>query len=269
MDDRPIGVFDSGLGGLTAVRELLRLLPNEDIVYFGDTGRAPYGTKGRETIARFAAQDVRFLKGFDVKAVVIACATVSSSAFGTVCREADVPVVGVIEPTAAAAARATRNERVTVLGTSATIRSGAFERALLAADPKLSVASRACPLFVPLVENGFFAPDDPIAALAAHRYLDGLRGGADTFILGCTHYPILREAIASVLGEGVTLVDAGRETARAAAGLLAKKGLCRAGRVPGRARYFVSDRTDDFARLAGTLLGGPIGEVGLVEIDRF
>lgn len=271
MDNRPIGVFDSGLGGLTAVRELMQIMPREDLVYFGDTGRAPYGTKGVETIGRFTAQDVRFLLSHNVKAIVVACATVSSAALSVAQRLAPCPVLGAIGPAAKAAAAATRDGRIGVLGTSATVRSGSFERAVHAVLPQARVTSLACPMFVPLVENGYFGRGCRPAESFAHEYLDSLRGGVDTLILGCTHYPILSDIIGDVMGQQVALVDTGRELALETARLLRKQGLEKepGGPSEGARRFFVSDRTDDFARLAGILLGTGIGKVGLVEIDRY
>lgn len=273
MDNRPIGVFDSGLGGLTAVRELMRIMPREDIVYFGDTGRAPYGTKGRETIVRFTAQDIRFLLTHQVKAIIIACGTVSSSALEEARMIAPCPVMGVIEPAARAATAVTAGGRIGILGTSATVRSGSFEKAVHVLLPGAQVVSRACPMFVPLVENGYFGRGCQVTELLAHEYLDDLRGKVDTLILGCTHYPILSDIIGDIMGDGVRLVDTGRETALNAKKLLESAGLDNP-EGSGTRQFFVSDRTDDFARMAGILLNdsiGPdgVGPVGLVEIDRY
>ena len=270
MNSRPIGIFDSGLGGLTAFRELEKQLPGENLIYFGDTGRVPYGGKGRDTIVKYAQQVMRFLQGFDVKAVVIACGTVSSVAFDEVAALSAVPVIGVVEPAAAAAAAATKNGRVGVLGTSATIRSGSYEKELKKRRPDVQVFSRACPLFVPLVENGHFRRDDPMARLAAHEYLDDFGDGADTVILGCTHYPILRGVIGDVLGEGITLIDAGAETARAAVRTLERDGLLADGTQDGSCRFYVSDYSEDFTRLAGILLEHPLtGYVEKTDIEKY
>ena len=188
MDHRPIGVFDSGLGGLTAVRELRRLLPGEDIIYFGDTGRVPYGSRSREILVRYARQDVAFLRTFDLKAIVVACGTVSTTALEVLVRENDIPVWGVVEPAAQAAAQATRNGRVGLIGTQATIRSGAYERQIAQENPAIQVLTGACPLFVPLVENGRFRPGDIVAETVAAEYLAPMReAGVDTLVLGCTH----------------------------------------------------------------------------------
>ena len=270
MDQRPIGVFDSGLGGLTALRELRALLPGEELVYFGDTGRVPYGSKGRETILRYARQDVHFLRSFDPKAIVIACGTVSANALAELTEENDLPVFGVVGPAARAAVAATKNGKVGLIGTAASIRSGAYEKEIGALDPSVKVFAQACPLFVPLVENGRFRPGDKVAELVAQEYLAPLReAGVDTLVLGCTHYPLLREVIANTMGEGVKLIDTGATCADYAAGALKEQGLL-ARREKGSSRYFVSDSTQDFARLAGIFLGGTVeGQVERVEIYKY
>jgi glutamate racemase len=268
LDTRPIGVFDSGLGGLTAVKELQRLLPGEDIVYFGDTGRVPYGTRNRETIEKFAMQDIRFLQTFDVKAIIIACGTVSSVAFDKVAATLTIPIIGVVEPAAGAAVNATENGFIGVLGTSAAIGSGAYEKVIHSISPKARIKSRACPLFVPLVENGYFLRGNKIAELAAHEYLDEFKGcGVDTLILGCTHYPLLRGVIEDILPD-VKIIDAGSETAKAAIPILEQNGLL--SDRGGNTRFFVSDCTDDFERLAGIFLEHPVmGHVEKVEIEKY
>lgn len=270
MDQRPIGVFDSGLGGLTALRELRRILPGEELVYFGDTGRVPYGTKGRETILHYARQDVAFLRTFDPKAIVVACGTVSANALEELREENEVPIFAVVIPAARAAVENTRNKRVGLIGTSASIRSGAYEREIARLDPEIRVTARACPLFVPLVENGRFRPGDRVAELVVEEYLTPIRDAeVDTLVLGCTHYPLLIDAIRAFMGPGVTLIDTGAACANHAAGVLKEKKLL-AGREKGSYRCFVSDSTEDFARLASIFLGEPVeGEVGKVEIWRY
>lgn len=255
MDRRPIGVFDSGLGGLTAVRELARLMPEEDLIYFGDTGRVPYGNRSRETIITYARQDVRFLRSFDPKAIVIACGTVSTTALDVLRRENDIPVFGVVEPAAHAAAELTKTGKVGLVGTKATIRSGAYERELLRLRPEAVVTAQACPLLVPLVENGRFQPGDPVAETVAAEYLGSVKAAdVDTLILGCTHYPLLKTVIGRYMGDEVRLVDVGQHCARYVAAELDRRSL-RTDRVEaGRHRYFVSDNTDDFATLASTFL---------------
>lgn len=270
MDQRPIGVFDSGLGGLTALRELRKLLPEEDLIYFGDTGRVPYGSRGRETILRYARQDVAFLRSFDLKAIIIACGTVSANALQELTAENDLPVFGVVGPAAQTAAAMTRNGRVGLIGTAASIRSGAYEREIAALDPVVTVYAKACPLFVPLVENGRSRPGDRVVELVAEEYLASLREqGVDTLVLGCTHYPLLSDVIGQTMGDGVRLIDTGATCADHAAQWLRERDML-AVRDRGVCRYFVSDSTQDFARLAGIFLGGGVeGSVERVDIEKY
>lgn len=271
MDIRPIGVFDSGLGGLTAVRELRRLLPGEDIVYFGDTGRVPYGSRSKEAIIKYARQDVAFLNTFELKAIVIACGTVSTTALEVLRGENRIPVLGVVEPAAQAAAQASGNGKIGLIGTEASIRSGAYERALARLRPESQVFPKACPLFVPLVENGRFRPGDPVAELVVAEYLTPLKqAGIDTLVMGCTHYPLLRSAVASFLGPQVTLIDAGGACARQVAQLLRTSDALNGQASGGRRRYFVSDSVDGFARLASLFLGEDVAEqVEQVDITAY
>ena len=268
MDNRPIGIFDSGLGGLTAVRQLLRLLPGEDIVYFGDTGRVPYGNRSRETIARYARQDCRFLLENDVKLLIAACGTVSSAA-ADVLEGMPVPAFGVVEPAAKAAVEATRSGRIGVIGTSATVRSGAFQRCITDLRRDVQVIMQACPMFVPLVENGWIDRADPIARLMAERYLQPLREQRiDTLILGCTHFPLLTPILSDVLGEKVTLIDSGREAALRCAQLLSERDALNTAQRQGCCRFYISDRQEDFARMAAMFLGHPVeGDLHMVNID--
>ena len=276
MDNRPVGVFDSGLGGLTAFKELAALLPQEDLVYFGDTGRVPYGSRSRDTIVKYARQDIAFLQSKNVKMILAACGTVSSVAgpagehFGDLLQ---VPFVGVLRPTAREAATATRNGRIGVLGTAATIRSGSYQKELAAINPDLQVFAQDCPLFVPLVESGFVQPGDPITRLTVERYLEPMKAaGVDTLILGCTHYPIIAPVISQVMGDGVTLINSGREAARFCTALLAEKGLVahRDRKARGARHFYVSDRTEGFSSIAGIFLGEDVqGEVSYVDIDRY
>lgn len=255
MNQRPIGVFDSGLGGLTAVRQLRQLLPAEDIIYFGDTSRVPYGNRRRETILDYARQDMRFLSTFDLKAVVVACGTVSSNCLLELRAESPIPVIGVVEPAAAKASDATRSRRVGVAATYASVRSGAYERAFHEIHGGISVFSRACPLFVPLVEEGRCHPGDPVVDVVVEDHLKAFReAGIDTLVLGCTHYPLLREAIAQVMGPEVTLVDAGAAAAEALQDLLTAEDAL-AQRDFGTLRCFTSGQADAFQKLASMFLG--------------
>ena len=267
MDKRPIGVFDSGLGGLTAVRELRRLLPGEDIVYFGDTGRVPYGSRSKDTIIKYARQDAAFLNTFDPKAIVIACGTVSANALEILQQETAVPVLGVVDPAAHAAAMASKNGRIGLIGTEASIRSGAYERALAALRPDAQVVPKACPLFVPLVENGRFKAGDAVAELVVSEYLAPLKeAGVDTLVLGCTHYPLLREVIAAYMGSDVTLIDAGGACAHRVTQVLGGSDALSGWTGGGKCRYFVSDSTDGFAKLASLFLGEDVTE-DVTQID--
>lgn len=266
MDNRPIGVFDSGLGGLTAVRRLHEAMPRENIIYFGDTGRVPYGTRSPETIIRYARQDVAFLRTFDLKGIVIACGTISSVALDTLAAESDIPIIGVVWPACAQALRETRNNRVGVIGTPSTIRSGVYERMLLTARPELQVFTRACPLFVPMVENGRVQRGDVVIETLVREYLSELKGqGIDTLILGCTHFPLLRGVISAYLGSSVRLIDSGAAAADAARAMLTPAGSGR-----GHTRYFVSDDPSSFRQLASLFLSEDIAEPAeLVEISSY
>lgn len=268
MNPRSIGVFDSGLGGLTAVRELEEILPGESVVYFGDTGRVPYGTRSREAVRRYARQDMAFLIAHDVKAVLAACGTVSSTS-ADIGAQLPVPYFDVVAPTARAAARATRNGKVGVTGTNASIHSGAYVQALKTADPAVQVYPMACPLFVPLVESGFVSPEDPVTLLVAERYLASLReAGVDVLILGCTHYPLLSLAISRVMGPGVTLIDSGKEAALALGEALREKDLLCPPGIPRQAQYYVTDAPENFSAAAKLFLGHPV-EGTRVDIEKY
>ena len=271
MDRRPIGVFDSGMGGLTAVRELIHLMPEEDIVYFGDTGRVPYGSRSRDTIIKYARQDVAFLKTFDLKAVVIACGTVSTTALEVLEQENPIPVLGVVRPAVAEAAAATRSGKIGLIGTQATIRTGAYEKYIAKLLPGAQVTARACPLFVPLVENGRFRPGDRVAEMVAEEYLAPLKeAGVDTLVLGCTHYPLLSQVIGNFMGPGVTLINTGAACARQVAAMLARRDGLNSPDHAGERRYFASDSAADFAALASIFLGRDItSAVEQVDITKY
>ena len=260
MSAQPIGVFDSGLGGLTAVKQLRAIMPHENIVYFGDTGRVPYGNRSVTTIHRYAAQDANFLLSNDVKMVIAACGTVSSAA-PEVGENLPVPYTGVIAPTAKAAVEATQNGRIGVIGTRATILSCSYKKEIEKLDSSIQVFQRECPLFVPIVEEGFISPDDPIAKLTVERYLKELKDQqVDTLILGCTHYPILKPVIGEYVGMDVKLIDSGKETAIYASKLLKEKGLLNDSVSEGDCGFYVSDRTEDFTNTASIFLNSNIGE---------
>ncbi|MGN0488678.1 MAG: glutamate racemase [Ruminococcus sp.] len=258
MNNAPIGVFDSGLGGLTAVREFMKILPNENIIYFGDTGRVPYGSRSKDTIKKYAFQDAKFLLKHNVKMVVAACGTVSSVATNLK-NDLPVPYTGVVSPTCFAAVQATKNKKIGVIGTSATIKSHSYKKLIEEFDNSISVIEQDCPLFVPLVENGFINKDDQIVRLVIKRYLAPLMDAkVDTIILGCTHYPIIKGAIASVMGEDLTLIDSGRETALYAKKVLAEKGLLNDSKEKGKCEFYVSDTPEGFENVAGVFLGKDI-----------
>jgi len=269
MDTRPIGVFDSGLGGLTTVKKLAELLPDDDIIYLGDTGRVPYGSRSRETIIRYSRQDAEFLAQFDIKAMVIACNTACSSAYDVLDNSYDMPVYEVVTAPAKAAAKLTKNGRIGVIGTAATIRSDAYESAIKRFDPRLQVLSVPCPLFVPLVENGRHSPEDIAALTIAEDYLSDVRAsGIDTLILGCTHYPLLSGVISKVMGSDVLLVDSGAETARLVADDLAAKDMLAPPGSGGSVKYFVTDCADGFAALASLFLESDVcGSVKQITLD--
>ena len=261
---QPIGVFDSGIGGLTVVKALIEELPSESIVYFGDTARVPYGTKSKSTIVRFSLENVEFLLRFGVKCIVIACNTSSSWALPTLRKYFKVPIVGVIRPGALAAVRQTKTRRVGVIGTTATIHSGAYETALHRLDPAVKVFSQSCPLFVPLVEEGWL--NGSISLEVAQRYLQPLmRQRIDTLILGCTHYPLLASTIQRVLGPRVALVDSARQTASEVRGvLLGSDTLCDRRTKP-RYRFFVTDEPAHFNRIGHHFLSQVVGSVERVN----
>ncbi len=268
MDNRPIGIFDSGLGGLTCVKKVMELLPNEDIIYFGDTGRVPYGSRSSETIVKYTRQDIRFLESFDIKYIIIACGTASSAALPRIQQEFATEICGVLKPACCAAVAATRNKKIGVIGTQGTVRSGKYEDTLKSLDAAVEVVSKACPLFVPLVENGHTSGQ--LAYLAAEEYLLPLReAGVGTLILGCTHYPLLKETIRQVMGEEVTLIDAGAETAEVAKRRLEEMDLLAQDRK-GKASYYVSDRVEGFTDIAQMFLKQKIeGSVKKVEIEGY
>lgn len=265
MDNRAIGVFDSGMGGLTTVRRLQEIMPQENIIYFGDTGRVPYGSRGRDIIIKYARQDVAFLRQFDLKAIIVACNTVSAVALDLLDGENDIPIIGTVEPACRKALAATKNGRIGVIGTAATIRSGAYAKYLRKKDGTLDLFTQACPLFVPLVENGRVNRGDVVIETVAAEYLVPLKkAGVDTLILGCTHYPLLEEVIGDYMGPDVALIDSGAEAANLA------RTQVPPGEGPGSAQYFVSDDPQGFTQFASLFLQKTVtDEAKLVEISKF
>lgn len=261
-DSRPIGVFDSGIGGLTVVKALRDLLPSENIFYLGDTARVPYGPKSPETVQRYAVELAGILTRKNAKALVVACNTVSSVALPLLIKKFSVPVIGVIEPGARAALRATRNRHIGVIGTRATVRSGAYERALRAADNNVRVSSRACPLLVPLIEEGLL--DDDVTDRMIMRYLEPLLAdGIDTLVLGCTHYPLLTDAIARMLKRQVMLVDSAQNCARAVEETLDRHSLRTTPPNRGELHVALTDSADNFLKVARDALQLSFGEIEL------
>jgi glutamate racemase len=267
--NNPIAVFDSGLGGLSVVRHLRQLLPHENIAYFGDTARVPYGSKSRRTVVTFALEDARFLLQFEPKLIVVACNTASALAMNELREELPVPVIGVVEPGAHAAVRLARGAPIAVTGTEATIGSGSYPAAIQAVAPGQPVVPRACPMFVPLVEEGRDCAD-PLVQLAVEEYLGPLRErGVRVLILGCTHYPLLREAITACLGPGIEIVDSGRETSLVVEQYLRQTdSLCPEPEL-GILQCFVSDNAERFRRVGSRFLNEVIESVEFVEPERY
>ena len=268
--DAPVGVFDSGVGGLTVAREIMRNLPSEKIVYFGDTARVPYGSKSKETVIRYSRQIIRFLQEQQVKAIVVACNTASAFALDTVRDEFDIPIIGVIESGAKVAAARTRNKRVGIIGTVGTVGSGIHAQYLKKLDPEITVFGKACPLFVPIVEEGWL--HDPVTVEVASRYLKELQDkDVDTLILGCTHYPLIRSTIRQVMGEEVCLVNPAYETALELGKLLEEQGLSSTGTEQKEFpyRFYVSDLADEFKEFANSILPYDVEMTKKIDIEKY
>ena len=273
MENRnaPVGIFDSGLGGLTVAREVIRQIPNERIVYFGDTARVPYGSKSKDTIRHYSEQIVNFLYTKDVKAIVVACNTASAYALEEIRDEVRVPIIGVVRPGACTAARNTRNKKIGVIGTEGTVHSNLYKQFIRETDPEIEVFQKACPLFVPLVEEGWW--HDEITTTVVKRYLKGLTAaGIDTLILGCTHYPLIRSTIRSVVGERVTLINPAYETAVELKRLLESNGILSDEEGLGAAdkyRFYVSDDPEKFDAFASSVLEFPVSSAEKVNIEAY
>lgn len=269
--DAPIGVFDSGVGGLTVFREIMRQMPNEKIVYFGDTARVPYGSKSRETVTRFSEQIVRFLQTFQVKTIVVACNTASAYALDTLEKKLDIPIIGVVKPGAKVAAETTKNGRIGVIATEATIGSGIYSQYIRQLNRNVTIYGKACPLFVPLVEEGLL--QDPVTEEIARRYLAELIDtDIDTLILGCTHYPLIRSTLAGVVGDKVTLVNPAYETAVELKDMLKKLELLNEvtpGLGSDRYQFYVSDKADKFVRFANSIIKYGILSAKTIHIEEF
>ena len=267
----PIGVFDSGVGGLTVAREIMRQLPNESIVYFGDTARVPYGSKSKGTIIKYSKQIVRFLLTKNVKAIVIACNTASALALDELQKEFDLPIIGVVKPGAKTAVSNTTTKRIGVIGTEGTVHSQIYTKVIHEYDPEAVVISKPCPLFVPLVENGFIHKDDQIVRLTIKHYLTELvENDIDTLILGCTHYPLLADAISSVIGNSIELIDSGYETALYTKKVLGENNLLNNSTEQGASSFFVSDTPEGFESVAELFLGKNMEHtVTQIDIEKY
>jgi glutamate racemase len=269
IDARPIGMFDSGVGGLTVAKEIFACMPGEKVIYLGDTARYPYGGRSDETIKTFGLQDARFLMSKDIKMLIVACNTVSSVALDVIQKEInDIPVIGVVTPGARAAVTRTLAKRIGVIGTVATIRTGAYEKEITRLDPEIKAYGKACPLFVPLVEEGILEGD--IVRLIVQRYVyELINFGIDCLILGCTHYPFLMESIQGAVGGGIQLLDSAYWTAREAKDILTAMNMCNSERTDGKKQsiFFVTDMTEGFQEKASAFLGSPLPNIEKVQLE--
>ena len=267
----PIGVFDSGIGGLTVVREIMRQIPNEKIIYFGDTARVPYGSKSKDTVTRYSRQIVRFLQTQNVKTIVIACNTASAYALDDLEKEFDIPIMGVVRPGAKVAAETTKNGKVGVIGTEGTIGSHIYGTYIKQIDPKVQVIGKACPLFTPLVEEGLW--EDPVTDEIASRYLSELIDiNIDTLILGCTHYPLIHSTVGKIMGENVTLVNPAYETARELKELLTKENLLNMKKATlgeNQYQFYVSDAAEKFKTFANSIIKYGILSAKIVNMEDY
>lgn len=265
---RPIGIFDSGVGGLTVVAEIFKQLPREDVIYFGDTGRYPYGVRSAETVQSFARQDVNFLLRFKVKLIVVACNTASALALETIKEQFQVPIIGVIEPGARKAVAATEMGRVGVIGTVGTIRSNSYSKAIHRWDKSIKVFSLPCPLLVALAEEGYI--ERKATYLIVQDYLKPLKKHKiDTLVLGCTHYPLLKKVIGKVMGKRVHLIDSAEETAKVVKAQLEKLQITSPNRDRGQHKFFVSDTPDKFLKIGKLFFRGKVAHAEKIDISRF
>jgi glutamate racemase len=268
MDNRPIGAFDSGLGGLTVLKEIMKIMPNESIVYLADSGRAPYGTKSKENIIKYTFQDVRFLISQNIKMLVIACNTASAYGYEKIKSKFDIPIVEIVQPGAITAARETRSKKVGLIATPATIGSAVYEKTIKKIDSSIEVVSKACPLFVPLVEEGWWEND--IALKVAEQYLTSIKEEAiDTLVMGCTHYPLLQNVISRIIDKDIRLVNPAPEAARFVKKLIVEKGIAKNEKIKPVYRYFTSDNVEKFRSLASIILDRDILFAEKVDIEKY
>ena len=270
MNDKnaAIGVFDSGVGGLTVAREIIRQLPEESITYFGDTARVPYGSKSKDTIIRYSRQIIRFLKTKNVKAIVVACNTASAFALDTIEKEIDIPIIGVVKPGAKSAVESTKNKRIGIIGTEGTIKSELYTQCIHSIDPEITVVGKACPLFVPLVEEGML--HDSVTDEVASRYLESMKEeNIDSLILGCTHYPLLRSTVGKIMGPEVNLVNPAYETAISLDGLLRQNGIRADKDAKPEYEFYVSDAEEKFKEFANSIMPLHIEKINQINIEEY
>ncbi len=265
IKNAPIGVFDSGIGGLTVAKELIKTLPGEDIIYLGDTARVPYGTKSGRTVIAYSRSNTEFLISKGIKLLVVACNTASSVSIPSLRAEFDIPVLGVIEPGAKKAVEVTNKDKIGVIGTPSTINSSAYTKAIENLNPDIEVISKACPLFVPLADEGWV--EGEIVERIAEEYLNPIKDtGIDVLVLGCTHYPLLKNTIQKIVGDEITLVDSAEETASQIKQILVKKGLLNDSKTPSERDFYLTDVSDTFISVAGRFLGEKIDKIEMVDI---
>ena len=268
MDNRPIGVFDSGLGGLTVLKEIMKILPNENLVYFGDTARVPYGSRSKEVVMKYTFQAINFLISKDVKAIVIACNTATARSLVEANEKYDIPILGVIEAGAKSAVRATKNNKVGIIGTEGTIRSKAYNKEISKIDENIFIIDKACPLFVPIVEEGWANSD--IATLTAKRYLEEIMNeGVDSIVLGCTHYPLLKKTIGEIVGEDVVLVNPAKETSEDLKKILESNNIIKSSQTNTTYEYYVSDIPEKFVAIAEEFLNKKIEDIKRIDIQKY
>jgi glutamate racemase len=262
--DKPIGVFDSGIGGLTVLKEIVKEMPSEGTIYLGDTARVPYGIRSPETVIRYSLENTRFLFSKDIKFLVVACNTASSVSLDKIKSVVPIPVIGVIEPGAKAAVKATRNKKIGIIGTEATVRSNSYTRLIKALDKDVEVSGLPCPLFVPLVEEGWI--DGEITTLIAEKYLKEMKNkDIDTLVLGCTHYPLLKKVISKVMGESLSLIDSAVEVARDVRTILETSGLNRKQEAPPPREFYVTDSPSRFVKVGERFLEHKIEHIELIK----
>lgn len=270
MDNRPIGIFDSGLGGLTVFKEIANHLPGESLIYFGDSGRTPYGTKSSDTVIKYTLQNIRFLLSHDIKMIVIACNTMSAHGYEIVKKRYQLPIIEVIGAGARAAVAETENKKIGIIGTTATINSCAYQKAINEIDGNIEIYQRACPLFVPLVEEGQEWWENNITYQVAEQYLKPIKDtGVDTLVLGCTHYPLLKNTIAKIMGDGVKLVSSAQEVARVVKSAIIDNNIQREAGCEPVHSYYTSDSVEKFEPLCSAILGVTVNSAKKVDIEKY